>query len=64
MTQGIDERDATGRLYTAFEAPLVLQQLNSETLLLNEEVVSVSSGRRTYRIIARKATHGRLSGLA
>ena len=56
VTRGADERDAAGRLYSAFEAPLVLQQLSSELVLLNEEVVSLSSGRRIHRVIVRKAT--------
>ena len=56
VTKGSDERDAAGRLYTAFEAPFVLQQLSSEHILHNEEVVSLSSARRIHKIIVRKAT--------
>ena len=54
VTQGEDQRDAAGRLYTAFDASLVLQQLDPENILLDEEAASLSSGRRIHRIVACK----------
>ena len=56
VTRENDERDAKGRLYSSFDASFVLQQLDSESILLDEEVVSVSSGKCIHRIIARKET--------
>lgn len=51
-----DQRDQYGRLYAAFDKPLVVGALAAETLLLDEEVVSESSGKIIHRIVARK--HG------
>jgi SAM-dependent methyltransferase len=55
VTKGLDQRDRHGRLYTAFEASLVLAELAAATILLDEEVVSASSGKIVHRIVARKA---------
>ena len=49
-----DQRDRHGRLYAAFDKGLVAQALASETILLDEEVVSASSGKAIHRIVARK----------
>jgi SAM-dependent methyltransferase len=49
-----DQRDQYGRLYAAFDVLLVLAELSDVTLLLNEEVVSESSGKKIHRIVARK----------
>jgi hypothetical protein len=47
VTKESSQRDAAGRLYAAFESVLVLQALAPATILLNEEVVSASSGKRS-----------------
>jgi SAM-dependent methyltransferase len=54
VTEGVDVRDAHGRLYAAFDPSLVLAELASTTLLLDEEVVSASSGKKIRRLIAKK----------
>jgi hypothetical protein len=55
VTDGADLRDGHGRLYAAFDASLVLNELSSANLLLSEEVVSASSGKTIFRLVARKA---------
>lgn len=55
VTKGLDQRDRHGRLYTAFVASLVLAELAAATILLDEEVVSISSGKAVHRILARKS---------
>jgi SAM-dependent methyltransferase len=55
VTEGADVRDAHGRLYTAFDASLVRAELSGAALLLDEEVVSASSGKKIHRLIAKKA---------
>jgi 2-polyprenyl-3-methyl-5-hydroxy-6-metoxy-1,4-benzoquinol methylase len=57
VTEGIDQRDAHGRLYTAFDAALVHGALANATLLLDEEAVSASSGKTIHRIVARRSEH-------
>jgi len=54
VTEGADLRDANGRLYAAFDAALVREACANATLLLDEEVVSASSGKRVHRLVARK----------
>jgi SAM-dependent methyltransferase len=54
VTEKPDQRDAHGRLYTAFDADLVRRALGGAKLLLDEPVVSASSGKRIHRIVARK----------
>jgi hypothetical protein len=54
VTEGADQRDAHGRLYTAFDAALVHGALANATLLLDEEAVSASSGKTIHRIVARR----------
>jgi SAM-dependent methyltransferase len=49
-----DRRDQHGRLYTAFDAALVRGALRDTTTLLDEEVLSASSGNRIHRIVARR----------
>jgi SAM-dependent methyltransferase len=51
-----DQRDQHGRLYAAIDKGLVAGTLAAETLLLDEEIVSQSSGKRIHRMVARK--HG------
>ena len=55
VTEGADVRDAHGRLYAAFDASLVRAELSGAALLLDEEVVSASSGKRIHRLVAKKA---------
>jgi SAM-dependent methyltransferase len=55
VTEGADQRDVGGRLYTAFDRALVRGALGTATPLLDEETVSASSGKRIHRIVARKA---------
>ena len=54
VTSGENQRDKHDRLYAAFEAPLVLAELVAATVLLDEEVVSASSGKTIHRVVARK----------
>ncbi len=55
VTEGEDQRDKHARLYAAFAPSLVRSELAAATILLDEDVVSTSSGRRIHRIVARKA---------
>jgi SAM-dependent methyltransferase len=54
VTEGADQRDQHRRLYAAFDASLVSAELSEATLLLDEEVVSASSGKKIHRIVVRK----------
>ena len=54
VTDGSDQRDAHGRLYTAFDARQVCDALGNVTLLLDEAAVSASSGKTIHRIVARR----------
>lgn len=54
VTAGVDQRDPHGRLYGAFDANLVRRQSAGAAVLLDEEVVSASSGKRIYRLVVRK----------
>jgi SAM-dependent methyltransferase len=58
ITGGADQRDQHCRLYAAFDASLVLEELSATTVLLNEEVVSASSGKKIHRIVVRKSVDG------
>lgn len=58
VTEGVDQRDAHGRLYASFDGKLVRRELSSGTILLDEEVVSASSGKRIHRIVARRPGGG------
>jgi ubiquinone/menaquinone biosynthesis C-methylase UbiE len=49
-----DQRDQYGRLYALIDKGLIAGALAAETLLLDEEVVSESSGKRIHRMVARK----------
>jgi SAM-dependent methyltransferase len=55
VTAGENQRDKHDRLYAAFEAPLVLAELAVATMLLDEEVVSTSSGKTIHRVVVRKS---------
>ncbi len=56
VTEGDDLRDGHGRLYAAFDAGLVRAELKNATLLLDEEAVSASSGKKIHRLIAKKTS--------
>ena len=49
--------NGAGRLYAAFDAKQVRDALGGATLLLDEEVISVSSGKIIHRIVARRDAH-------
>ena len=49
-----DQRDRYGRLYAAFDKNLVTGALAGQSILLDEEVVSASSGKIIHRVVARK----------
>jgi len=55
VTEGYDQRDQHARLYTAFKPSLVRSELMTTTILLDEDEVSASSGKRICRIVARKS---------
>jgi SAM-dependent methyltransferase len=54
VTDGVDQRDGHGRLYAAFDAALVRAELTAAVMLLDEEVVSASSGKKIHRVVVRK----------
>jgi SAM-dependent methyltransferase len=54
VTAGDDQRDKHERLYAAFDASLVLAELADATMLLDEEIVSASSGKTIHRLVVRK----------
>jgi SAM-dependent methyltransferase len=49
-----DRRDERGRLYSAFDRDLILRALSGATVLLDEQLVSPSSGRKIHRLVARR----------
>jgi 2-polyprenyl-3-methyl-5-hydroxy-6-metoxy-1,4-benzoquinol methylase len=55
VTELTDRRDEHGRLYAAFDAELVLRALRQSSVLLDEQVGSLSSGKLIRRIVARKS---------
>jgi 2-polyprenyl-3-methyl-5-hydroxy-6-metoxy-1,4-benzoquinol methylase len=55
VTVDTDLRDKHNRLYSAFDATIVTDALNSAKHLLEEEVISVSSGKKIHRVIVRKS---------
>ena len=55
VTDGADQRDAAGRLYAAFDKSLVTSALApADTILHDEERISVSSGKRVHRLVVRR----------
>ncbi len=54
VTEGVDQRDKHGRLYAAFDVSLVRREFSEATTLLDEEVVSASSGKTIHRLVVRK----------
>jgi SAM-dependent methyltransferase len=56
VTEGTDQRDAHGRLYSAFESALIREGIEGAAeMLLDDEVLSASSGKKIHRIVARKS---------
>jgi SAM-dependent methyltransferase len=55
VTEGENQRDKHQRLYAAFEPSLVKTQLTGATILLDEEVVSASSGKTIRRLVVSKS---------
>jgi SAM-dependent methyltransferase len=55
VTEKADQRDKHGRLYAAFDAAMVSTELSAATTLLDEEVVSASSGKKIHRLVVRKS---------
>ena len=55
VTEDADQRDKHRRLYAAFDAELVRAELAAATFLLDEEVVSASSGKKIHRVVVRKS---------
>ena len=58
VTTAADQRDAHGRLYTAFDPRLVTDALTDATILLDEDATSASSGKPIHRLVARKREAG------
>ena len=54
VTRDADLSDPHGRLYAAFDASLARNELSATTVLLDEEVVSVSSGKTIHRLVVKK----------
>jgi SAM-dependent methyltransferase len=54
VTEGSDQRDSHGRLYTAFEAGVVRDALSETERMLDEETLSATSGKTIHRIVVRK----------
>lgn len=54
VTRDADQRDKAGRLYAAFDADLARGELKDCKLLLDEEVVSASSGKVIHRLVAKR----------
>ncbi len=58
VTDGADHRDPHGRLHAAFDKSLVVRALADTTTLVDEAVVSASSGKQIHRIVARAPATG------
>ena len=55
VIEGSDQRDDHGRLYSAFESALIREALDGRAeMLLDDELLSASSGKKIHRIVARK----------
>jgi len=55
VTDGADQRDPHGRLYSAFESALIREAIEGmAVILLDDEPISASSGKKIHRIVARK----------
>jgi SAM-dependent methyltransferase len=55
VTEGADLRDSRGRLYSVFQSSLIREALDGiATILLDDEPLSQSSGKRIHRVVARR----------
>lgn len=55
VTEGTSQRDKLGRLYAAFDKHIVIDVWrNDAAILFDQEDLSVSSGKKVHRLIARK----------
>jgi SAM-dependent methyltransferase len=54
VTDAADIRDGLGRLYAAFDASIVQGELKKAATLLDEEMVSASSGKKIHRLVVKK----------
>lgn len=54
VTENADHRDEQGRLYAAFDPATVLSELKTAAVLLDEEIVSASSGKKMHRLVVKK----------
>jgi SAM-dependent methyltransferase len=55
VTKVENQRDQHERLYAAFEPSLVRAELVAATTLIDEDVVSASSGKTIHRLVVRKS---------
>ena len=56
LTDDADKRDPAGRLYAAFDPRIVTDELApGDTVLHDEDRISVSSGKRVRRLVVRRA---------
>ncbi len=56
VTESASQRDPAGRLYAAFDKQRVLEALGPrDTVVLDADVISASSGKRIQRLVVRKA---------
>jgi SAM-dependent methyltransferase len=55
VTEDTDQRDQHKRLYAAFDAAVVRGELAAARPLLDEEVISASSGKKIHRVVVRKS---------
>lgn len=58
VSEADDVRDGTGRLYSAFPLPAVTDALAGTDILLDERIVSASSGKVVHRIVAQRGGAG------
>ena len=54
VTEDADQRDQHRRLYAAFDAAVVRGELAAARPLLDEEVISASSGKKIHRVVVKK----------
>lgn len=54
VTEGEDQRDKHERLYAAFEPSTVRAELTAAAVLLDEQRISASSGKKIARLVVRK----------
>ncbi len=55
VSPGEGQRDGAGRLYSGFDAALVLQSLGAATVVFSEDALNESSRKSVFRVIARRA---------